>query len=302
MHIQDILKQSHPSFSFEFFPPKTPEGSEKLYAVIRELEEYAPSFVSVTYGAGGSTRSLTHDLVMRIHETTPTPTIPHITCISHTKDEIFDMLVRYAQAGVGNVLALRGDLPKDGSALPDGKNHFRHAHELVSFIKEFNAKGIHPDKRGFGIGVAAFPEGHPDTPNRLKELDYLKQKVDCGADYLCTQLFFGNHLFFDFRDRCRLAGIDKPIIAGIMPVTTLGGMQRMAELSGGTVFPASLIKALNRADGDADSVEHVGILYAARQCSELLDNDVDGIHFYTLNQSKATIEIYRSLGLKKSKN
>lgn len=298
MHIQDIFQKEKTTFSFEFFPPKQESGFQKLYEVIAELEPYDPSFVSITYGAGGSTRLLTHDLVVQIREKTKIPPIPHLTCIGHTKEEIFDILVRYAQAGVHNILALRGDPPKDASfEMKD--DSFKHAHELVSFIKEFNAQGIHPDKRGFGIGVAAFPEGHPSTPNRLREMDYLKQKVDCGADYLCTQLFFDNHPFFDFRERCLLNGIDLPIIAGIMPVTTLSGMQRMAELSGGTVFPSSLMKALNRAEGDPACVERVGVLYAARQCSELLDNEVNGIHFYTLNQSKATREIYKSLGLRK---
>lgn len=301
MHICDIFRKDRPTLSFEFFPPRSEEAAEKLFQTISDLESYQPSFVSVTYGAGGNTRELTHNLVVRIRQTMEFPPIPHLTCTGHTRDEIFDILVRYAKAGVSNILALKGDPPKNNPDYNPSREAFAHAAELVTFIKEFNAMGIHPDKRGFGIGVAGFPDGHPSTPNRLMELDYLKAKMDQGADYIVTQLMFDNHGFFDFRDRCRLAGIEQPILAGIMPVTTLSGMKRMAELSGGTNFPAALIKALNRAGGEPESVERVGVLYAARQCSELLDENVDGIHFYTLNQSHATREIYKALGLHNGK-
>ncbi|MCB1133766.1 MAG: methylenetetrahydrofolate reductase, partial [Verrucomicrobiae bacterium] len=165
------------------------------------------------------------------------------------------------------------------------------------FIREFNESGAHPDPRGFGIGVAGFPEGHPATPNRAAELDNLKAKVDAGADYICTQLFFDNHDFLDFRDRCRLSGVDVPILAGIMPVTSLQGMKRMAELAAGARYPAKLIRALNRANSNPEAVERVGIHYAAEQCAELLDHGVDGLHFYTLNRSRATREIYQAIGL-----
>jgi methylenetetrahydrofolate reductase (NADPH) len=165
---------------------------------------------------------------------------------------------------------------------------------LVRFIKKFTG---HPDKRGFGIGVAGFPEGHPATPNRLLEMDHLKAKVDAGADYICTQLFFDNHDFYDFRDRCALAGISAPIIAGIMPVTSLGSMKRMAELAGGSRFPSKLLKALQRANGTPEAVREIGLHYATEQCADLLDNGVAGIHLYTLNHSTATREICQRLGL-----
>lgn len=297
MHIRDILAERRPTFSFEFFPPRTTAGAEELYQTIVELEPFNPSFVSVTYGAGGSTREMTHDLVVRIKRTTGIPPIPHLTCVGHSEEEVGEILRRYAEAGVSNILALRGDPPRDWPDYDWSDCSFRHAADLVSFIRKFNDSGVHPDPRGFGIGVAGFPEGHPSTPNRLKELDFLKAKVDAGADYICTQLFFENRDFFDFRDRCRLAGIEVPIIAGIMPVTSLGSMSRMAELAAGARFPAKLLKALERAKGDPGAVERVGIHYAAQQCSELLDEGVDGIHFYTLNKSKATREIYQSLGL-----
>lgn len=297
MHIKDIFQNNRTTFSFEFFPPRTEEGFEKLYGTIAQLESCNPSFVSVTYGAGGSTRELTHNLVVRITEQMKFPPIPHLSCAGHTEEEIFNILTRYAKAGVSNVLALRGDPPRNTGGYDSARDHFQHAAELVAFIKKFNSMGIHPDPKGFGIGVAGFPEGHPATPNRLLEMEYMKAKVDEGADYIVTQLFFDNHSFLDYRERCKLAGIDVPILAGIMPVTTLSGMKRMAELSGGTNFPASLIKSLNRSSGDAESIERVGVLYAARQCSELLDEGVAGIHFYTLNQSKATTEIYKALGI-----
>jgi methylenetetrahydrofolate reductase (NADPH) len=207
------------------------------------------------------------------------------------------ILERYAAAGVANILALRGDPPHDQPDYDWSQGDFRHAADLVEFIREFNASGRHPNSKGFGIGVAGFPEGHPAMPNRVKEMDFLKAKVDAGADYICTQLFFDNHDFLDFRDRCRLAGIEVPILAGIMPVSTLSGMKRMAELAAGARYPAKLIRALNRAQGDAAAVERVGIHYAAEQCADLLDAGVDGIHFYTLNKSRATREIFLSLGL-----
>lgn len=297
MHIRDILSDSKPSLSFEFFPPRTAPAWEDLYQAIRELEPLRPTFVSVTYGAGGGTRELTHDLVVRIKETTSIPPVPHLTCVGHSKKEVEEILTRYAKAGVSNILALRGDPPRDSPDYDWSEGEFRHAADLVAFIRKFNESGTHPNPRGFGIGVAGFPEGHPATPNRVDELEFLKAKVDAGADYICTQLFFDNHDFFDFRDRCKLSGIHVPIIAGVMPVTSLQGMKRMAELAAGARYPAKLLRALERAKSNSEAVERVGIQYAAEQCSGLLNEGVDGIHFYTLNKSRATREIYNSLGL-----
>jgi methylenetetrahydrofolate reductase (NADPH) len=300
MHIDDIFSKHPTTLSFEFFPPKSDAAWEKLYQAITELESYKPSFVSVTYGAGGSTRELTHDLVVRIKKTTPTTPVPHLTCVCHSADDIQQILERYSAAGVTNILALGGDPPRDLTSYRKQDDAFQHAADLVAFIKKFNDGGTHPDKRGFGIGVAGFPEGHPATPNRLLEMDYLKAKVDAGADYICTQLFFSNHDFYDFRERCELAGIDVPIIAGIMPITSAGGMRRMAELAAGARFPAKLLKQIARCGDDADAVRRVGIHYASEQCADLLDNGVRGIHFYTLNQSDATREIYANLGIRDS--
>ncbi len=300
MHIADIFQRQRPTLSFEFFPPKSAEASAALLDAVKELAAYKPAFVSVTYGAGGSTREMTHDLVVKINQDTAIATVPHLTCVCHSEADIAAILQRYAKAGVSNILALGGDPPRDLTGYEKKNDAFQHAADLVAFIKRFNDSGVHPDKRGFGIGVAGFPEGHPTTPNRLTEMDHLRAKVDAGADYICTQLFFDNHDFFDFRERCRLAGIHVPIIAGIMPIVSASGMRRMAELSGGSRFPAKLLRAIARCGNDEEAVQRVGIHYATEQCANLLDHGVDGIHFYTLNKSKATREIYASLGLKDS--
>jgi methylenetetrahydrofolate reductase (NADPH) len=294
MHFRDIFASQPASFSFEFFPPKSPEAAASLFESIAELERLKPTFVSVTYGAGGSTRQLTHDLVVRLKTKTPLSPMPHLTCVGHNEGELHEILERYARAGIANIMALRGDRPREGGG-PNGC--FGHAGDLVRFIRSFAG---HPDKRGFGIGVAGYPEGHPDTPNRLLEMDRLKAKVDKGADCIITQLFFDNRDFYDFRDRCLLAGIKVPILAGVMPITSAAGMKRMAELALGARFPASLVRAINRTSGDEDAVRRVGIHWATEQCRDLLDHNVAGIHFYTLNRSTATREIYATLGVKDS--
>jgi methylenetetrahydrofolate reductase (NADPH) len=300
VHFRDLIDHQRTTFSFEFFPPKTAEAAESLFAAISELETLKPSFVSITYGAGGSTRDLTHDLVLRLKARGNLDPFPHLTCVSHTEKEIHEILERYAHAGISNIIALGGDLPQSMAACDRSKDAFRYATDLVKYIRKFSESGAHPDQRGFGIGVAGYPEGHPGTPNRVREMEFLKAKVDAGADYICTQLFFDNRDFYDFRDRCSLAGIRVPIIAGIMPITSLPGMNRMADMALGTRFPAALVRAVNRTNGDPDAVRRVGIHWATEQCRDLLDHDVRGIHFYTLNRSTATREIYLNLGVKDS--
>ena len=301
MHINDIIQRGSPTFSFEFFPPKTQEAAEKLYQTIRDLESYMPDFVSVTYGAGGSTRELTHDLVQRIQHTTKLDPIPHLTCVCHNEEEIEAILLRYAKSAIGNILALGGDRPI-GTAYDKSRDSFQHAVDLVKFVRRFNECRAHPDRRGFGIGVAGFPEGHPATPNRLVEMDYFKAKVDAGADYIVTQLFFDNRDFLDFRERCVLAGVHIPIIAGVMPITSMGSLKRMAELAAGARFPAKLLRALEPCQNDPEMVRTVGIQYALEQCHNLIANDVTGIHFYTLNRSDATRMIFDNLGIRRHRN
>ena len=296
MHILDILNEHPTTFSFEFFPPKTDKASRDLFETIRQLETLQPSFVSVTYGAGGSTRERTHDLIVRIQAETNLTAVSHLTCVCHSLDELTRILDRYASSGIENILALAGDPPRTILDHDRNSDAFQHAEGLVGFIK---SRPNPADARGFGIGVAGFPEGHPGTPNRLKEMDYLKRKVDAGADYICTQLFFNNHDFYDFRERCELASIKVPIIAGIMPITSREGMTRIAELALGARIPARLQRAIERCD-DHEAVPKVGIHWATEQCRDLLDHNVRGIHFYTLNRSDATRQIYENLGVKNS--
>ncbi|MEM1422685.1 MAG: methylenetetrahydrofolate reductase [NAD(P)H] [Planctomycetota bacterium] len=312
MHIADVLTSRDTTISFEFFPPKTRESADRLFDNISKLEELRPAWVSVTYGAGGGTRDLTHEIVRKIIKETTLDAMPHLTCIGHTEAEIYDILEGYVACGVSNILALGGDPPRDQPDYDRSRDAFRYASQLVEYIVQFrerHAGGAIKDPRGFGIAVAGFPEGHPGTPDRLREIDYLKAKVDAGADCIVTQLFFQNSDFHDFRERCRLAKIDVPIIAGVMPVTSAKGVRRMSELAAGARFPAPLLRAIERAVrsfDDPDSVEakeavqRVGVHWATEQCRELLDSGADGIHLYTLNQSSATREIYANLGVRDS--
>ena len=291
MRVGHIYHHDTVSVSFEFFPPKTEKGWDDLFQTISRLVPLRPSFVSVTYGAGGSTRSFTHDLVVRIQRETGIPVVAHLTCVGSNRDEIRQILADYSNAGIDNVLALRGDVPPGmdpADAFP--QDGFRYTVELVEFIK---AEFPH-----IGVGVAGFPEGHPQTPNRLREIDHLRAKVDAGADYIITQLFFDNHDFYDYRERCQLAGIEVPIIAGIMPIISRRNMERMADLAAGTHFPAGLLRSMRRAHDDDDLVRKVGVHWAAEQVRDLLDNHVAGIHFYTLNRSRASEEVCETLGLR----
>jgi len=291
MHISEILNGTKTSFSFEFFPPKTDTSSQQLFSTISDLIPLKPSYVSVTYGAGGSTRQRTHDLVLRIKRETNLSVVSHLTCVGSSKDEMLKLLENYNRNGITNIMALRGDPPKEQTDFVQPVDGFDYAEDLVAFIKKHFPH--------IGIGVAGFPEGHPNTPNRLKEIEYLKRKVDAGADYICTQLFFDNRDFYDYCERCTIAGITIPVVAGIMPITSQKGMERMADLALGARFPAPLLRALSRAEGD-EYFEKVGIHWATEQVRDLLDNGIKGIHFYTLNRSKATLRIYDSLGVTSS--
>jgi methylenetetrahydrofolate reductase (NADPH) len=292
MHIRDILSSQKTAFSFEFFPPKDPKASDALFSTISSLMPLEPSYVSVTYGAGGSTRQLTQDLVVRIQKETSLTVVSHLTCVGSTREEIRAILQKYQASGMQNIMALRGDPPKGQRDFVTAQGGFAHAAELVAFVKKhFPA---------LGIGVAGYPEGHPEAPNRLAETDLLKQKVDQGADYICTQLFFDNRDFYDFCERCEVAGIAVPILAGIMPVTSRQGLARMADLASRSRFPARLLKALARADSD-EHFEKVGTHWATEQVLDLLDHGVKGIHFYTLNRSRAALGIYDSLGVRTSR-
>lgn len=296
MHIREIIQSDRPSISFEFFPPNTTEGRDRLNDTIAQLGTCRPDFVSITYGAGGSTRDATRQLVEHVRHGTALNPVPHFTCVNHQREDIDTILQHYAALGISNILALRGDAPRGRPDHDHSQDYCVQCADLVRHIQAFNASGAHPDKRGFGIGVAGFPEGHPGTPNRVLEMDHLKAKVDAGADYICTQLFLNNRDFHDFRDRCDLAGIKVPIIAGILPVTHLAGLRRMAELAGGARIPARLLKALLKVQDDPAAVLQVGLHHATEQAYDLIHQDVAGIHFYTLNQAAPTLEILKRLG------
>ncbi|MFW5887673.1 MAG: methylenetetrahydrofolate reductase [NAD(P)H] [Bacteriovoracia bacterium] len=294
MHIKEILDQNKTAISFEFFPPKSVQGSEELFQHIQKLLPINPAYVSVTYGAGGSSRDFTHDLLIRLKKETPLNVVSHLTCVADTKENIHNILTRYDQNGIDNIMALRGDPPTTDTYTGPPPGGFNYASELVAYIKK--------NFPHMGVGVAGFPEGHPGCPNRLKELEYLKTKVDAGADYICTQLFFDNRDFYDFCERCELAGIKVPIIAGLMPITSLPNLKRISELALGSRIPGKLLKSLSRAQNDPDAFYRVGVHWAAQQASDLLDNDTKGIHFYTLNKSKATIKICQALGISSSED
>ncbi|WP_293447432.1 methylenetetrahydrofolate reductase [NAD(P)H] [Persephonella sp.] len=288
MKISDLLKQIKRSVSFEFFPPKTPEGEESLFKTIKELEFIKPTFVSVTYGAGGTTRERTIRVVKRIHTQTGLTVMAHQTCIGHTKKEIIDILNQYKDIGVQNVLALRGDIPhgQEESFVfpPDG---CRYANELVSLIRENFGNW-------FSIGVAAYPEGHPESPDIDTDIHFFKKKVDAGAEFAITQMFFDNRYFYRFLDKLAKVGVNIPVIPGIMPITNFKQIKKFADMCGATI-PSDLIKRLQPVADRPEEVEKIGIEFAVKQCEDLLKNGAKGLHFYTLNKSKATVQIYKAV-------
>ena len=251
MLVKEILDSAaKPVFSFEFFPPKKDDDWETLFETIAALSPLNPSYVSVTYGAGGSTRSRTHNLVTKIQQETGLTVVSHLTCICSDTGETGTILQNYQENGINNVLALRGDKPAGVASIEEAVKDFPHAIDLVRFIKN-----NHP---AIGVGVAGFPEGHPETPNRMKEIEYLKEKVDAGADYIVTQLFFDNCDYFDVVERCQIAGITVPVIPGIMPISTKKGIIRMSELALGARIPAPLLKKVLASENDTD-VASIGI-------------------------------------------
>ncbi len=285
MKIDRHFQTGRPAVSFEFFPPKTDAGFAKLFDTIAALKPLGPSFVDVTYGAGGSTREKTLDLCRRIRRETGLDVMAHLTCVGHTAEEVGSILDQLWDADVHNVLALRGDPPAGGQwEKCDGG--FEYAGEMVSYVR---------NRHDFFTAVAGFPEGHPQCLNRTRDLEHLKAKVDAGADAVVTQLFFDNADFLRFRDECVRIGINVPIIAGIMPIQRLDQIKRFVTMCGAKI-PHPLLTALERLD-DAAAVEQAGIDYATRQCQDLVFHGVDGLHFYTLNKSNATVEIFKNLTL-----
>ncbi|HVT88036.1 MAG TPA: methylenetetrahydrofolate reductase [NAD(P)H] [Tepidisphaeraceae bacterium] len=285
MRIDEILGKGKPAVSFEFFPPKSEAGFTQLYQAIDELRPIRPSYVSVTYGAGGSTRAKTVELVERIQRELNIRSMAHLTCVGHTADQIGGILDELWNGGIRNVLALRGDPPAGQSTFVATEGGFQYADQLVGYVKS---------RHDFAIGVAGYPEGHPQCLNRTRDLENLKRKVDNGANFIITQLFFDNADFYRFRDAARVMGIKIPIIAGIMPILNVGQIKRFISMCGAKI-PQPLLLKLESLESNPDAVAAAGVEYATRQCQDLIFHGVDGVHFYTLNKSKATVQICQSL-------
>jgi methylenetetrahydrofolate reductase (NADPH) len=283
--IGQLIRDGERSISFEFMPPRDEAGVEQLWKAIRDLEPYQPTFVSVTYGAGGSTRDTTVQITGRIARETSMRAMGHLTCVGHTRAELEQIVESYREAGVRNIMALRGD-PREGPSAPwtPTPGGLTYASELVELVRGLG---------GFSVGVAAFPEGHPAAESRDADARVLATKAEAGADFAVTQLFFRADDYFALVDRVRAAGSDIPILPGIMPITNLGSVRRMAELSGAEV-PASVLARFEGLTEPTD-VRREGVRVATELCEELLTRGAPGLHFFTLNRSRATLEIFEAL-------
>jgi methylenetetrahydrofolate reductase (NADPH) len=289
MRIDQIISGDGPVFSFEFFPPKTEAGEENLFRALSELRKLEPAFVSVTYGAGGSTREKTIEIVKRIRDEYGLEAMAHFTCVGATVAELRATLDEMHAAGIDNVLALRGDPPAGEEVWSKTDGGLEYSRELVELIS-----GEYP----FAVGAACFPETHIHAESPEADLEYLAEKVRAGVDFLITQLFFDNTLYFGFLERARRAGVGVPIIPGVMPITQVGQVERMAKMCGASIPPA-LERELHERGDDPEAVLDFGVAYATLQCAELLAAGAPGIHFYTLNRSPATRAILSALKLAK---
>ena len=285
MRIPDLLANREPVFSYEFFPPKTPEGVENLYETIRRLKPLEPDFVSVTYGAGGATREGTVEISTTIKREFGIETMAHLSCVGETTEALREILGKLEAGGIENVLALRGDPPRGEKEFRPAPGGFTSSSDLGAFISEHFEHAI---------GGACFPEVHPEAASLEADIAFLKTKVEAGATFLITQLFFDNQLFFDFVPASRAVGIDVPIIAGVMPITSYAQIRRFCELCEATI-PEPLAAAMEALDGDEQAEFELGVAYAAQQCAELLAGGAAGIHFYTLNKAPATLAILGAL-------
>ena len=285
MKIADKLAEPGHSFSFEFFPPKDDKSAQALLRAAERLQSLNPAYVSVTWGAGGSTRRKTLDVVQMIKSRFGLESMAHLTCVGASKTEIDAILADINARGIENVLALRGDPPQGDASFTPHPDGLAHADELVARIRS---------KWNFSIGVAGYPEGHIESPSLEADLDNLKRKIDAGGDFIVTQLFFENDAFFGFLERVRAAGIGVPVLPGIMPVTNVGQIKRFTELCGASI-PKPLLARIEAVANDRDAVIAEGIDYATRQCRELLEQGAKGVHFYTLNLSRSTKTVLENL-------
>lgn len=286
MQIKTLLNKKKYQFSFELFPPKTPKGMDNLLREISLLAKLNPAWYSITYGAGGSSQDSTIAVIKRVKREITLPILAHITCVGHSRDEIKSILDTYSQEGIHNILALRGDSPSNTNIK---QGDFTYAADLVDFIRN-----RYPN---MCIAVAGFPEGHHLSNNRIKEIEYLKTKVDSGADFIITQLFFDNNDYFDYVHRCRLANISVPIVPGIIPITSIENLSRMADMAPHSRFPAKLLQKLDyynqsHTPPSPQEIRYHGASWAARQIQDLLEHGVPGIHLYTLNKSQSSMQIF----------
>lgn len=285
MRIHDAFNRDKLVFSFEFFPPKDEPGVESLFATITSLQPLEPTFVSVTYGAGGSTRRKTVEITRRIKHETGIEAMAHLTCVGHSREELADLLNEYERADIENIMALRGDPPRGDDAFVPHPDGFKHASELVAFIRHH---------KGFCIGGAAYPEVHPEAPDADADLQHLKSKVEAGCDFVITQLFFDENDYFQLIARARALGISVPVVPGIMPITNTAQIKRFTQMCGARI-PPQLLRELDLAGEDREAVTEIGIRHALSQCRALLEGGAPGIHFYTLNRSRSTQTILSAL-------
>ncbi|MFH1726299.1 MAG: methylenetetrahydrofolate reductase [NAD(P)H] [Elusimicrobiota bacterium] len=286
MRIPELFGRGKPVFSFEFFLPKEPGDTPRFKRTVRELKELGPSFVTITYGAGGTAPERTIETAGTIKNELGIETAAHLTCIAHTRAELRSILARIRSYGIENIVALRGDPPRDTQPLPPEKREVPYARDLVRIIRS--------DAGAFAVAVAGYPERHPEAPSKEEDLARLKDKVDAGGDWIITQLFFDNADYFDFVERAREIGIRCPIVPGIMPVTSFKQIRKFTTMCGASL-PRKMIDALTPISDDKDAVARYGVEYATRQCRELLEGGAPGIHFYTLNKSQATATVLSNL-------
>ncbi len=285
MRIKEILRERKKGFSFEFFPPKSPAGKDGFMKTVGTLARYKPLYVSVTYGSGGSTRERTNYTLKWIKAETDLAVMSHLTCIGSTRASIDDLLGDYVANGIDNILAMRGDPPRDAPDFDLTRGEFKYAKDLVELIRGYNY---------FSIAVAVYPEGHPESPDIEKDMQYTKEKIDAGADFAITQMFFDNRYYYDFMERASKMGIEIPVIPGIMPVTDCRRIEEFANFCSATI-PRRLKEQMASVLDKPSEMVKMGIEYAIKQCEDLKRNGVDYLHFYTMNRSDAVSEILDAL-------
>jgi len=286
LKIRDLLKEKR-TISCEFFPPREADGIPNVLRAIDRVRAYQPDFVSVTYGAGGSTRAFTEEITMHIKRETGLEVMAHLTCVAQTREDIHGVLERLDENGIENIIALRGDPPQGQTDFVPVTGGFEHATSLIKHIRQ---------NFQFGLAGACYPEGHVESPDIRKDIEYARLKVEEGADFLVTQLFYDNSHFFEFIDRAAKAGINVPIVPGVLPILTTAQIRRFTGLCGATI-PAELDRQLEKYAGDDDAVRELGIEYATNQVRELWDSGVPGVHFYVLNRSYSVSKILDNLGI-----